>query len=360
MRMRFIFNLVLGVLLALGILEGLFSVLPVNSGLRMVSTSAAEPYSRYLPRQPFVYSHGWDLMNARHGMTNNLGFINAADFVQPPYKVLIMGDSFIESFMHNYADTLQGRLASALGSGVETVATSGNSLADSLELLKKFAPKMQPTSVVIFVKTSDPSDLSEIAAAPLPGHNGFVNDGQSVGVQHLLYTESSYKKWVMKSALIRYVYYNLKFSEWLSRALQFGKPVGRASDKSTVLDKAVQKQRFMRYYLSELSKLKQVHGLHITFLLDADRNALYPSVKNKTQALNLKDQADFSRFAVDAGFELLNMKPIFERHWSAYRQQFDYLPADGHWNTVAHKLAAEALLPVLLRVVSGDLSVGPK
>ena len=354
--MRFILNLALGVLFALGILEGCFSVLPVNSGLRMVSTSAAEPYSRYLPRQPFVYSHGWDLMNAHHGMTNNLGFINAADFVQPPYKVLIMGDSFIESFMHNYADTVQGRLASALGSGVETVATSGNSLADSLQLLKKFAPKMQPTAVVIFVKTSDPSDLSEIAAPPLSGHNGFVDDGQSVGVQHALYKESSLKQWVMKSALIRYVYYNLKFSEWVSHAVHFDKPESHRVDQLSAVESNFKKQKFMRYYLAELNRLKQAHGFQITFLLDADRNALYPSVINKTQALNREDQATFSRLATKAGFSLIDMQPIFERHWLAHREQFDYLPADGHWNAVAHKLAADALLPGLLSVVRGDLA----
>jgi len=355
--MRFTVKLAWGVMLALGILEACFRVLPVNSGLRMVSTSAAEPYSRYLPRQPFVYSHGWALMNARQGVTNNLGFINAADFIQTPSQVLVIGDSFIESFMHNYAETVQGLLASALGMGVETVATSGNSLADSLQLLKTFAPLMRPSAVVIFVKTSDPSDLSEITAAPLQGHNGFAQEGQNVVLHHALYQESSLKQWVMKSALIRYVYYNLKFPEWLARALQFGKPMGRENDTSTVIDRAAQKQRFMRYYLAELNMLKQAYGLHITFLLDADRNALYPSVKNKTQALNLQDQADFSRFAVDSGFELLDMQPIFERHWSAHREQFDYLPADGHWNTVAHKLAADALLPRLKPIVNGGMAI---
>lgn len=357
--MRFTVNLAWGVMLALGFLEACFSVLPVNSGLRMVSTSAAEPYSRYLPRQAFVYSHGWALMNARQGVTNNLGFINAADFIRPPSKVLVIGDSFIESFMHTDADTLQGRLAKALGTGVETVATSGNSLADSLQLLKIFAPLMRPSAVVVFVKTSDPSDLSEITAAPLQGHNGFTQVGQSVVLHHARYQESSLKPWVMKSALIRYVYYNLKFPEWLSRTLHFGRPVGEASAQSTLTHKAAQKQMFMRYYLAELNKLQQAHGLQITFLLDADRNALYPSVKNTTQALNLQDQADFSRLAVDAGFELLNMQPIFERHWLAHREQFDYLPADGHWNTVAHKLAADALLPGLRSVVNNKRTTEP-
>ncbi len=355
--MRFSINLALGAMLALAILEVCFSVLPVNSGLRMVSTSAAEPYSRYLPQQTFVYSHGWNLMNVHHGVTNNLGFVNAADFAQSPSKVLIIGDSFVESFMHNYAETLQGRLASTLGRGIETVATSGNTLADSLQLMKKFVPMMRPSTVVVFVKTSDPSDLSEIAAAPLHGHNGFIEAGQKVTVFHDLYQESSLKLWVMKSALIRYIYYNLKFHEWFVGAitLKLRQPIGKLAPP----DNATKKLMFMRYYLAELNALKKTHGLQIIFLMDGDRNSLYPSVKNKTQALNLQDQAHFSRLAHDAGFALIDMQPIFSRHWLAYREQFDYLPADGHWNTVAHKLAADALLPQLLKVSRTDFAGRP-
>ena len=351
--MRFLLSLVLGAMLALGVLEACLSVLPVNSGLRMVSTSAAEPYSRYLPRQAFVYSHGWNLLNARHGTTNNLGFINAADFDRPPSKVLIIGDSFIESFMHNYPDTLQGHLESTLGKGIDTVATSGNGLADTLQLLRKFVPMMRPSAVVIFVKTWDPS---VIAAAPLPGYSGFFNEGKNVTVHHVPYRESAVKKWVTKSALIRYLYYNLKLSEWLSQALKFGAPVGRSIDKDVLADEAAKKLQFTRYYLSEVNAIKKVYGLQVTFLLDGDRRSFHPSQKDKTQVSNIEDHSFFIRLANEAGFDLVDMQPIFKRHWLAHREEFDYLPADGHWNAVAHKLAADALVPSLLSLVHGDLS----
>jgi len=351
--MRFLLNLVWGVMLALGVLEACFRVLPVNSGLRMVSTSAAEPYSRYLPQQAFVYSHGWNLLNARHGTTNNLGFINAADFDRPPSKVLIIGDSFIESFMHHYPDTLQGHLESTLGKGIDVVATSGNGLADTLQLLKKFVPMMRPSAVVIFVKTWDPS---VIAAAPLPGYSGFFNEGKNVAVHHVPYRESSVKKWVTKSALIRYIYYNLKFSEWLSQAFKLNASVGRSIDKGVLANEAAKKLEFTRYYLAEVNAIKQAYGLHITFLLDGDRSSLHPSRKDKTQASTTDDQHIFSRLAGEAGFDLLDLEPIFKRHWLAHREEFDYLPADGHWNAVAHQLAADALVTRLLPVVRGDLA----
>ena len=349
--MRFLINISLGVIFALGILEGLFRSLPVDSGLRMASTSATDAYSRYLPQQPFVYSHGWSMMNARHGVTNNLGFINAANFDRSATDVLIIGDSFIASLMLNYPDTVQGHLESTMGIRIGTVATPGNRLPDSLQLLRKFVPMLRPAAVVIFVKDWDPA---VIAAEPVPGYNGFVSEGDNVALFHHRYQESALKQWMAKSALIRYVHYNLKFAEWLSQALQFGRPISNSVDPVTPTDEAQKKLKFMRYYLAELNAIKQVYGLKITLLVDADRTALYPSLHKKPPNLTMEERGIFIRLANETGFELVDMQPIFMRHWAAHREVFDYLPADRHWNAVAHKLAADALLPGLISGFRSD------
>ena len=41
------------------------------------------------------------------------------------------------------------------------------------------------------------------------------------------------------------------------------------------------------------------------------------------------------------------MQPIFERDWEQKRERMDFLPMDGHWNPVAHKLAADAVINLL-------------
>ena len=73
--MRPLFAIGLGVLVTALVLEVVLQCLPVVSGLRMEDSSAAVPFNRYLPRQPYVYSHGWALANARRGMTNAQGYI---------------------------------------------------------------------------------------------------------------------------------------------------------------------------------------------------------------------------------------------------------------------------------------------
>jgi hypothetical protein len=74
----------------------------------------------------------------------------------------------------------------------------------------------------------------------------------------------------------------------------------------------MQKRKCMRFCMAELSQLKQAHGLHITFNLDADCNAFCLSVESTALALKPQDQAIFSRMALQASFELLYIPPIFE------------------------------------------------
>jgi hypothetical protein len=41
------------------------------------------------------------------------------------------------------------------------------------------------------------------------------------------------------------------------------------------------------------------------------------------------------------------MRPVFAAHWQQQHERLDFLPMDAHWNRVAHRLAAEQLLPLL-------------
>jgi hypothetical protein len=41
------------------------------------------------------------------------------------------------------------------------------------------------------------------------------------------------------------------------------------------------------------------------------------------------------------------MQPVFAQHWAALHERMDFLPSDGHWNSVAHWLAAQQVAPLL-------------
>lgn len=334
--MRFGLGIGVGALVALVILEGVFRFLPVSSGARMAETDQVKMFARYLPRQHYTYSLGWALLNARGGMTNDQGFTNSPDF-SGQGGVLIVGDSFIESLMLEFPETVQGRLAMALGGNVFAAGASGNGLADSLKLAEFYLPLLRPRALVIFVKHSE---LTALASPPTRGHNGFVEEGGAVAVRHTVYKESPLKQVIQKSALARYMYFNLKFPDWLSKAVRAGSSV----ESSAVTVAPARKEKILNYYFSELQKLADSAHVQVLFLVDGDREAIYSGQLNQKALRNMGDRELFLREAPSYGHKVVNLQPVFERHWTQRRERMDYLPADGHWNPLAHNLAAAELL----------------
>ena len=96
---------------------------------------------------------------------------------------------------------------------------------------------------------------------------------------------------------------------------------------------------------SELSKTAD--NRRIIFLVDGDRNAIYQKIPGSKTDEQQQDVDLFLRLAKERGFETIDMQPIFEQHWLDYHERMDFLPIDGHWNPVAHRLAADAILKKL-------------
>ncbi len=332
--MRFFFAIPAGLLAFLLMLEGVLQVLPVNSGVRMAATGEAAPFSRYLRQQPFVYSHGWALTNHRRGMTNAQGFVNSPDFEQTG-GVLVIGDSYIEALMLPWSDTLRGQLARALRGNVLAAAASGNGLADTLQLTRHYAPALQPDTIVIFAK---PTELETLLGIPRRGHSSFQLHGREVSLLHAPYQEAASKHLMLQSALLRYGYYNLKFTEWLNTTLArlqgpppFVLPAQEADN-----------EKVLAWYFAELKKAAPAS--RIIFLADGDREGIYNGMNNDKSRSIQQHLAVLQREAAAANIEFINMHPVFEQHWKTRHERMDFLPMDGHWNPVGHQLAAQEVL----------------
>lgn len=334
--MRFYLFLVAGVAVALLGAELLLRLLPVNSGARMESTSDAAPYGRYLPKQSLVYSFGWAMDNARHSKVSLEGFNNSPD-MHDNAKVLVIGDSFIESLMLDQSETVQGRLGASLHGGVYAAAASGNGLADSLQIARVFVPRIHPKKVVLFV---EPSDVSGILAAPKRGHSAFRFGAEGVTMFHQPYQESQTKTRVLGSALMRYAYYNLKLPEWFKSKTESSAPLSLHQDDNY----SIERQAALNYYLEQLRVLEKSHAVKFIFLVDGDRTAMYSNNRHGENAWKGDDRTALLALVRQYGFGMVDMQPIFEHDWATHRERLDFLPMDGHWNGVAHRLAAEQLL----------------
>ncbi|HPU53336.1 MAG TPA: hypothetical protein PK359_17380 [Burkholderiaceae bacterium] len=339
---RFLSGFVIGTLMAVIALELGLRLLPVNSGLRMAPTSDAMPISRYLAQQPYVYSLGWALANPMKGETNRLGFTRSADEVRPG-GVLVIGDSYIEAQMLEYRDTLQGRLDAALPGRVMAASASGNGLADALRIIEAFAPVHRPAAVVVLV---EPTDLSGLLDAPSAGHNGFVLRAGEVAVVHQPYTESRLKTLLTKSALVRYVYYNLKFPGWWARlrAQAADSADGSAAATTAAATGHDGRRQALAWFMARLRTLADAGGFKVLFLIDGDRRALYADRPDPTAQWDRADRQALLGLAAAQGHQVIDLDPVFAAHWRKRQERLDWSPHDWHWNAVAHDLAAQTVL----------------
>ncbi|MGK5076167.1 hypothetical protein [Janthinobacterium sp. ZB1P44] len=335
--MRSSITIGIGVLLMALALEAVLQCLPVSSGLRLAQSSASVPLSRYLPRQEYVYSHGWALSNARRGVTNGQGFANSAEF-KPDPAVLLLGDSFVESLMLDYPDTLQGELDRMLGGAVVSAASSGNGLADTLEMLRHYAPRLHPRNVVVLI---DSGNLNNLLLPAPRSHNQFVAGPDGVRTVHVDYVESKLKRWLAHSALVRYTYYNLKLPDWISSL--------RREAHAPVADDtgAAARDQMLAYYFAQIKALPGAADRQMVFVVDGERNTLYEPKKGKP-SWHGDDRQVFMAQARQHGHVVVDMQPVFEEHWRQRGERLDFLPMDGHWNKVAHGLAAQHVMPLLL------------
>jgi hypothetical protein len=338
--MRFLLSVLGGVLLAALGLELVLQCLPVNSGVRMANTSPAAPFARYRPAQAYTYSYGWAMANVQHGVTSHDGFIHSKDIADRA-NVLVTGDSFIESYMLDYGDTVQGRLDAALGK-VYAVASSGNGLADALVLARQFIPRTHAKAMVVFV---EPFDVRQIDTPAGRGHNYFTFADGRVAVTHNPYVESALKEKVLRSALLRYGYYNLKLPDWVGGHVKPAE-VGQGGAAAQALHRR-QRDAALDYFLGEVAALQREYGTRFIFLVDGDRDAIYS--KGKTKAWPAEDRAALLTRLHANGQAVVDMHPVFERHWATYGERMDFLPMDGHWNRVGHALAAQQVLALLQR-----------
>ena len=85
----------------------------------------------------------------------------------------------------------------------------------------------------------------------------------------------------------------------------------------------------------------------MVFVVDGERNTLYEPKKGKP-SWHGDDRQVFMAQARQHGHVVVDMQPVFEEHWRQRAERLDFLPMDGHWNKVAHGLAAQHVMPLLL------------
>jgi len=326
-------------------LELLLQVLPVSGkGTYGAEIDPKWPMHHLLPDSNFTYSVGWNLENVHSGRINNMGYVAPFDYVAGTPGIVVLGDSYVESLMNDYSQTLQGRLGGLLEqpSAVLQFANSGASAADYLAVAGLVAGRFKPTWGIVVMSEGD--FVEGFAADRGHGYHNWDSSAQPpVKLTGFEQERSPLVKAARRIALIRYLRYNLKVD--LQNLIRF-EPV--SDDQAGPMECApVELSASDAALASSFAELLPgqfgLDPTHVILVFDSDRKSLYDPKRRNTPRCATRDseaQKLIRAKAIERGIKVIEMGPVFASYYDRTHRRVDHSPADWHWNAAAHELVA--------------------
>ncbi len=334
--------IVLGAIFALALLECVLRLLPVTMGPYRSDRTAVWPLHSSEPHTPYANSFSWSMLNAHRGVTNNYGHTAPFDYNKGGHPILVIGDSFIESLMNDYPDTMQAQLGqkTAPGQPVYGLGVSGLSASDYLALSRLARDEFNPVAAVFLINDGD---LSESLGHHL-GYYFLLPDGNQLKLNYAPLEGGTFPKRVRQLvgdiSVYRYFQINLQFS--LGNVFKVFRPP--TDHPVTVAGPTVdidRQRKVADWFLGELPTGLALPPECIVLLVDSDRYAIY----NPESATARKDSPQARRYLIERaqalGFRVSDLDPVFRQHYAADKTKFDHWPIDRHWSRVGHGVGAD-------------------
>jgi len=335
-----------GVCGALLICELLLRALPVNGGAYTADPDPSWPVSRLVPNSSYTFSDGWSLRNPHHGRINNFGYAAPFDYVPGTSGVVIIGDSFVESLMNDYDDTLQGVLRRELApQNVMAFGTINAALPHYLGVAQLVRRYFSPQWAVIVIIAGDYVD----GFAKQPGLYHWAPDRTPPIELTKEVNRSASQKLLRTVAVARYVRTKLEF-RW-SHAIQMHRETDVHPPACVPASLSEPDERLIEEYVSALPAALGLPNSHVIVVFDSDRRSIYAGLSRKAaEACPTRDllaRARMMSLARTAGLQVIDSYPIFQRYYEKTGQGVDYLPYDLHWNAAGHRLIADEVARII-------------
>lgn len=209
-----------------------------------VSTSTATGYYfdslilSYPAHHRFTTASGWNLQNARHHNSNNVGFLSEHEFIADNHAIALIGDSYVEANMLRPVDRLDSQLEELVARPVYALGSPGTAMLDYAERVRFASDHFGIRDFVILMERGDIGESicgsGNVAAACLDSKTLIARvERQSA--------PSLLKRILRESALAQYLFSQLKLnpvgsiSAWLA-LLQPSHPA--PGNQTTLLDYA--------------------------------------------------------------------------------------------------------------------------
>ena len=329
------------------LLEAVFRFLPVSESVQIQPVTAKSPIAHFRENRVVTLQIGFDFSHVVEKRINNFGFMSDTDFAAERHpnvgRTVIIGDSFVEAFQVTNSKTFHGIISKAVkGVEVYPIGISGAPLSQYLAYAE-FAEQTFNPDKYVFVIIANDFDESLLKNKAAPPHHYFTSSG-SLALS--TFEPNRLAQIVIKSAFIRYLYFDLKLSHRLQDLLR---KLGNSNDEEH--EEAVPQEQQLRddafFAVRNFLKILEtkVQGKPVLLVLDGDRQAIYA---NKTSERGNSWWSEAFELIVSESVnypnvQILDLHPIFFERWKSTQQKFEY-PYDSHWNERGHEVVAKAIL----------------
>ena len=267
----------LGVMIGL---EIIFQILPVTTGLGYQKIAQADPVLR--TSVPFVkHSSDWKFHQVQTRKVNNYGFPDDLDYQPNSHPIAIIGDSYIQSLMLPYADTLQGQLGKMLDAqhhSVYSFGVPGYSLAGYVGSAEYASKVFQPQQFIFLLTKGDITDSLSAETA-----GSYFLNSNNLAIEFEPNKSSQLSQFMLQSALMRYLVFHLEFQP--NSIFKFD------TDQSAhAIEKSPDINQLSTRLLDYLEQKSTVRPENTTFIIDCDRDKIYQrQPQSQTEQYFLRD-----------------------------------------------------------------------
>jgi hypothetical protein len=345
-------SILIGTACALVVAELGLRLLPVNDGLLVVPVTEADPVFHFVPNQRSTWSLGWNFSRVNRLQVNNAGYANDQEYDRddPRRLLAVVGDSYVQASMIPYHETLQGRLAAMVApdARVYSFGASGAPLSQYLVWAREAREQWKAQALAIIVVGND-FDESLAIYRKSPGFHHYISDPDgSLKLQLVEYRPGRLRFIAEHSALVRYLIFNMQVLEHLRGLAESIRKIGSAAAETYVgntsaeasADRMRWSEAAVRTFLRDLGTFSGWRPEQVVFVVDGFRYP--PQDTSMLSSYFARMRSYFLAEARRAGYEVIDMDTIFMPRFSATGERYEF-PNDGHWNGLAHGLAAGAV-----------------
>jgi hypothetical protein len=284
---------------------------------------------------------------------NNMHWNYPIDYQSNNGKKLIpvIGDSFIEAFQVNVGKNYPYLLREQILNDYEVYAfgKSGAPLSQYLQISRYVKRHFNPDIFIINVVYNDfDESIKELSHNDMPflkisiDTNGSLSEIQPVPTyssQHHM----SIKKLLLKSALFRYLYFNLQIMELRNNIKSHSNPNFEANiNPRDVRDNEELISRVTDYLVKTLREENKEK--RIIIIMDAPRANIYNHTLNKSKVLWMNEM--MSRICKNHDIEFIDLTSCMYHDYQVNSIKFNS-ETDGHWNEYGHKFVSKILYEYL-------------